>query len=149
MCSVCHSSSTTSTCQVAHFFDMSKKKKKKKSRFWDYGHLANICPKNKTSRSSRWLGFVSSPDTATSCDISGEWSDLFSSCLDTQWSDFLLVKSKKLFWTVTSFFWENSLSPSQLVSSIVNEGYSLPFLELPPPCFLTNNRSAFRNSQFV
>ena len=31
----------------------------------------------------------------------------------------------------------------------MNEGYSLPFAQLPPAVFLRNNRSAFRNSEFV
>ena len=31
----------------------------------------------------------------------------------------------------------------------MNEGYSLPFAQLPPALFLRNNCSAFRNSEFV
>ena len=31
----------------------------------------------------------------------------------------------------------------------MNEGYSLPFAQLPPAFFLRNNRSAFRSSEFV
>lgn len=46
-------------------------------------------------------------------------------------------------------FWEDCLAASPFVSSIVNEGYSLPFAQLPPALFLRNNRSAFRNSEFV
>ena len=40
-------------------------------------------------------------------------------------------------------------SPSPFVLSFIKEGYSLPFIKSPPPCFLKNNRSAFKNSQFV
>jgi len=32
---------------------------------------------------------------------------------------------------------------------IIRQGYSLPFSEFPPRCFLSNNRFALRNPQFV
>ena len=41
------------------------------------------------------------------------------------------------------------MSAPPFVSSIVTEGYSLPFADIPPTCFIQNNRSALNNSSFV
>ena len=40
-------------------------------------------------------------------------------------------------------FWESVLDASQFATSMIREGYRLPFSEYPTPCFLKNNRSAF------
>ena len=82
--------------------------------------------------------------------MSEELSDLVSFCRDAKKSDFSPVGcTVKGGLNRCKLFWEASLSPSPFASSIVNEGYSLLFIELPPPCCLRNNRSALRNSQFV
>ena len=46
-------------------------------------------------------------------------------------------------------FWEKDLEAPPFVMDIIRQGYSLPFSEFPPRCFLSNNRSALRNPQFV
>jgi hypothetical protein len=48
-----------------------------------------------------------------------------------------------------SEFWENILSPSELVLSTVKFGYVIPFLQYPPSENLKNSRSALDNSDFV
>ena len=45
--------------------------------------------------------------------------------------------------------WESVLGTSQFVTSMIREGYRLPFSEYPTPCFLKNNRSAFKHPEFV
>ena len=46
-------------------------------------------------------------------------------------------------------FWEKDLEAPPFVMDIIRRGYSLPFREFPTRCFLSNNRSALRNPQFV
>ena len=46
-------------------------------------------------------------------------------------------------------FWEKDLEAPPFVMDIIRQGYSVPFSEFPPRCFLSNNRSALRNPQFV
>lgn len=46
-------------------------------------------------------------------------------------------------------FWEKVLEAPSFVIDIITQGYSVPFSEFPPRCFLSNNRSALRNPQFV
>ena len=46
-------------------------------------------------------------------------------------------------------FWESVLDASQFATSMIREGYRLPFSEYPTPCFLKNNRSAFKHLEFV
>ena len=46
-------------------------------------------------------------------------------------------------------FWENTLEAPPFIIDVFKHGYSLPFREFPPSCFLSNNRSALRNPQFV
>ena len=46
-------------------------------------------------------------------------------------------------------FWENTLEAPPFIIDVIKHGYSLPFREFPPSCFLSNNRSALRNPQFV
>ena len=41
------------------------------------------------------------------------------------------------------------LEAPPFVMDIIRQGYSLPFSEFPPCCFLLNNRAASRNPQFV
>lgn len=44
--------------------------------------------------------------------------------------------------------WEN-INANPWVLDVVNNGYSIPFDNLPKPCVFLNNRSAIDNSQFV
>ena len=46
-------------------------------------------------------------------------------------------------------FWAKDLEAPPFVIDIIRQGYSLPFSGFPPRCFLSNNRSALRNPQFV
>ena len=46
-------------------------------------------------------------------------------------------------------FWEKDLEAPPFVMDIIRQGYSVPLSEFPPRCFLSNNRSALRNPQFV
>ena len=46
-------------------------------------------------------------------------------------------------------FWEKDLEAPPFVMDVIRQGYSLPFSEFPPLCFLSNNRSALTNPQFV
>ena len=46
-------------------------------------------------------------------------------------------------------FWENTLEAPPFIIDVNKHGYSLPFREFPLSCFLSNNRSALRNPQFV
>ena len=46
-------------------------------------------------------------------------------------------------------FWENTLEAPPFIIDVIKHGYSLPFREFPPSCFLSNNHSALMNPQFV
>ena len=46
-------------------------------------------------------------------------------------------------------WWFNNLQLSALVFGVLLNCYMIPFIALPPPCFLTNNRSALNNAEFV
>ena len=46
-------------------------------------------------------------------------------------------------------FWAKDLEAPPFVIDIIRQGYSLPFSGFPPRCFLSNNRSALRNPQFL
>ena len=46
-------------------------------------------------------------------------------------------------------FWVNDLEAPPFVVDIIRQGYSLPFSEFPPRCFLSSNRAALRNPQFL
>ena len=46
-------------------------------------------------------------------------------------------------------FWVKDLEAPPFVMDIIRQGYSLPFSEFPPRCFLSSNRAALRNPQFV
>ena len=46
-------------------------------------------------------------------------------------------------------FWVKDLEVPPRVVDIIRQGYPLPFSEFPPRYFLSNNRAALRNSQFV
>ncbi len=45
-------------------------------------------------------------------------------------------------------FWKD-IDCNEFVWNIVNNGYKLPFMSLPPPIFLKNNASAIKHSQFA
>ena len=47
-------------------------------------------------------------------------------------------------------FWEKGLQSISFVLDIVDSGYRLPFKDTTPSkCFLKNNKSALKNSDFV
>ena len=46
-------------------------------------------------------------------------------------------------------FWKSTLNAPEFVVDIITRGYRLPFARYPPPCFLANNRSAFKHPEFV
>ena len=46
-------------------------------------------------------------------------------------------------------FWESQIRADSWVLDIIANGYSLPFVRLPDSCYLRNNASALRNSEFV
>ena len=46
-------------------------------------------------------------------------------------------------------FWFETLFCSDLVKDTIQNGYELPFAELPPDCFEQNNKSARDDSEFV
>ena len=46
-------------------------------------------------------------------------------------------------------WWFNNLQLSALVFGVLLNCYMIPFIALPPPCFLTNSRSALNNAEFV
>ena len=46
-------------------------------------------------------------------------------------------------------FWVKDLEAPPFVMDIIRQGYSLPFSEFPPRCFLSCNRAALRNPQFL
>ena len=47
-------------------------------------------------------------------------------------------------------FWEMDLQSTSFVLDIVDSGYRLPFKDtIPSKCFLKNNKSALKNSDFV
>ena len=46
-------------------------------------------------------------------------------------------------------YWEETLSPTEMVLETVRNGYELPFREIPPPSHEPNNRSAREDSTFV
>ena len=46
-------------------------------------------------------------------------------------------------------FWGKDLEAPPFVMDNIRQEYSLPFSKFPPRCFLSNNRSALRNPQFV
>ena len=45
-------------------------------------------------------------------------------------------------------WWFNNLPLSALVFGVSLNCYMIPFIALPPPCYLTNNRSALNNAEF-
>jgi hypothetical protein len=46
-------------------------------------------------------------------------------------------------------FWRDNLKASQFVLDIIANGYTIPFVVEPPPCYLRNNRSALDSFEFV
>lgn len=109
--------------------------------------MANSCPKNKSS--SRRLERVDNASFIE--DLYGD-SDFVYTGLNELKAEFSCGEARgkvKSGLFRCSSFWEDCLAASPFVSSIVNEGYSLPCAQLPPAFFLRNNRSAFRNSEFV
>ena len=46
-------------------------------------------------------------------------------------------------------WWFNNLQLSALVFGVLLNCYMIPFIALPPPCYLTNNGSALNNAEFV
>ena len=46
-------------------------------------------------------------------------------------------------------FWKFNLKASNFVLNIIENGYILPFMELPPPFHAKNNASSLRNKRFV
>ena len=46
-------------------------------------------------------------------------------------------------------WWFNNLQLSALVFGVLLNCYLIPFIALPPTCYLTNNRSALSNAEFV
>ena len=46
-------------------------------------------------------------------------------------------------------FWEKEIKPSSFVLKTIQEGYVLPFKQIPPPSFERNNKSAREDSVFV
>ena len=48
-----------------------------------------------------------------------------------------------------SHFWKSELKPSIFVQNIINNGYIMPFITIPPSFYAPNNKSSLRNSRFV
>ena len=48
-----------------------------------------------------------------------------------------------------SHFWKNELKPSLFVQNIIDNGYIMPFITIPPSFYAPNNKSSLRNSRFV
>ena len=48
-----------------------------------------------------------------------------------------------------SRFWKNELKPSLFVRNIIDNGYIIPFITIPPSIYAPNNKSSLRNSRFV
>ena len=48
-----------------------------------------------------------------------------------------------------SHFWKNELKPSLFVQNIIDNGYIMPFITIPPCFYAPNNKSSLRNSRFV
>ena len=46
-------------------------------------------------------------------------------------------------------FWKDVLKPSKMVMDTIENGYSLPFMSIPPPSFEKNNKSARDDMPFV
>lgn len=46
-------------------------------------------------------------------------------------------------------YWESTICAPKFVLGLIAEGYRLPFVRCPDKCYLRNNRSAVRHSQFV
>ena len=46
-------------------------------------------------------------------------------------------------------FWRKTLNASNFVTTIIEKGYSLPFIKQCPPYFAKNNASSLRNTEFV
>ena len=46
-------------------------------------------------------------------------------------------------------FWENTICAPFYVLSIIKNGYAIPFVANPPPCYAKNNRSSLRHQDFV
>ena len=45
-------------------------------------------------------------------------------------------------------FWKN-IDVSSWVINIIEDGYAIPFVEMPPPAFFSNNKSAFKAQDFA
>ena len=46
-------------------------------------------------------------------------------------------------------YWESIICAPKFVLGLIVEGYRLPFVRCPDKCYLRNNRSAVRHSEFV
>ena len=48
-----------------------------------------------------------------------------------------------------SHFWKNELKPALFVQNIIDNGYIMPFITIPPSFYAPSNKSSLRNSRFV
>ena len=46
-------------------------------------------------------------------------------------------------------FWTEELGASKFVLNVIQNGYMLPFILTPPPCYLSNNKSSLAHPEFV
>ena len=46
-------------------------------------------------------------------------------------------------------YWENVIGANGVVTSVIKEGYKIPFTYTPQKAYFKNNKSALRNSDFV
>ena len=46
-------------------------------------------------------------------------------------------------------YWSKTLKAPKYILDIINEGYFLPFVDVPEPSVSKNNKSAFENKDFV
>ena len=48
-----------------------------------------------------------------------------------------------------SRFWKNELKPSLFARNIIDNGYIIPSITIPPSIYAPNNKSSLTNSRFV
>ena len=46
-------------------------------------------------------------------------------------------------------YWENVIGANAVVTSVIKEGYKIPFTYTPQKAYFKNNKSALRNNDFV
>ena len=90
-------------------------------------------------------------DTVSEGDLQSQiefdFSCLFSSRDELSFKNISCCVKGHLIFSID--FWETTINAPEYVLDTIRRGYRLPFAKYPTQCFLANNRSAFRHSEFV